>query len=31
MNAGKLRPERMEKFKEILKLGEKYKHKNQYV
>ena len=28
---GELKPERMEKFKELLKLGEKYKHVNQYV
>ena len=25
-----LRPERMEKFKELLELGEKYRHLNQY-
>lgn len=31
VNAGELRPERMEKFNELLKLGEKYKHANQYV
>ena len=30
VNAGELRPERMEKFKELVELGEKYKHKNQY-
>lgn len=31
MNAGDLKPERMEKFKELLALGETYKHVNQYV
>lgn len=31
VNAGELRPERMEKFKEMIQLGEKYKHKNQYA
>lgn len=30
VNAGELKPERMEKFKELLELGEKYKHKNQW-
>ena len=30
VNAGELRPERMEKFKELLEMGEKYRHKNQY-
>ena len=30
MNAGELKPERVEKFKELLALGEKYKHKNQW-
>ena len=30
VNAGELRPERMEKFKELLELGEKYRHKNQW-
>ena len=30
VNAGALRPERMEKFKELLEVGEKYKHINQY-
>ena len=30
VNAGELRPERMEKFKELLEIGEKYRHKNQY-
>ena len=31
VNAGELRPERMEKFRELLERGEKYKHVNQYV
>lgn len=31
VNAGELRPERMEKFKELVELGEKYKHVNQYA
>ena len=30
VNAGELKPERMEKFKELLEVGEKYKHINQY-
>ena len=30
VNAGELKPERMEKFKELLALGGKYKHVNQY-
>lgn len=30
MNAGELKEERVEKFKELLELGEKYKRKNQY-
>ena len=30
LNAGELKPDRIEKFNELLKLGEKYKHKNQY-
>lgn len=30
MNVGELKPERVEKFKELLALGEKYKHKNQW-
>lgn len=30
MNAGTLKPERVEKFKELLALCEQYKHKNQY-
>lgn len=28
--AGELKEERMKMFKELLELGEKYKHKNQY-
>ena len=31
VNAGELRPERMEKFEEMLALGDKYKHVNQYI
>lgn len=30
LNAGDLRPDRIEKFNELLNLGEKYKHVNQY-
>ena len=30
MNAGELKPERVELFKQLLELGEKYKHVNQY-
>ena len=30
LNAGKLKPERVEKFKELLELMEKYKRINQY-
>ena len=30
VNAGELKPERIEMFKELLELGEKYRHKNQY-
>ena len=30
MNKGELRPERVEKFKELLEVGEKYRHVNQY-
>ena len=30
LNAGELKGERMEKFKELLEVSEKYKHKNQY-
>ena len=31
LNAGKMKPERMEKFKELLALMEQYKHINQYI
>ena len=31
MNAGKLKPDRVSKFKELLQIGERYKHVNQYV
>lgn len=31
LNAGALKPERVEKFNELLMLGEKYKHVNQYA
>ena len=31
MNAGTLKSERVEKFKELLALCEQYKHKNQWV
>ena len=30
MNAGKMKPERAEKFKKLLELMEQYKRKNQY-
>lgn len=30
LNAGELKPDRIEKFNELLELGEKYKHVNQY-
>ena len=30
MNAGKLKPERVEKFKKLIELMEKYRRKNQY-
>ena len=30
VNAGELKPERVVLFNELLVLGEKYKHKNQY-
>jgi hypothetical protein len=30
MNAGELKPERLEMFKQLLEIGEKYKHVNQY-
>ena len=31
VNAGELKEERVEKFKELLEVGEKYKHVNQWV
>ena len=31
MNAGKLKEERVEKFRKLLELTEQYKRKNQYV
>lgn len=31
LNAGELKEDRIEKFKELLELGERYKHVNQYV
>ena len=31
VNAGELKEERMEKFKELIELGEKYKRVNQYA
>ena len=30
MNAGKMKPERVDKFKELLALTEQYRRKNQY-
>ena len=30
LNAGKMKSDRVEKFKELLSLTEQYKHKNQY-
>lgn len=30
MNAGKMKPERVEKFKELLEMTERYRRKNQY-
>ena len=30
MNAGKMKPERMEKFRKLLEMTEQYKRKNQY-
>ena len=30
LNAGKLKPERVEKFKELLAMMEQYRRKNQY-
>ena len=31
MNAGKMKPERVDMFNELMKLSEKYKRVNQYV
>ena len=31
MNAGKMRPERVEAFKRLLEMMEEYKRKNQYM
>jgi hypothetical protein len=31
LNAGKMKPERVGKFKELLAMMEQYKRKNQYV
>lgn len=31
LNAGELNPDRIEKFNQLLELGEKYKHVNQYT
>ena len=31
MNAGELKPERVQLFERLLELGEKYKHVNQYM
>jgi len=31
MNAGKMKPERVEKFKELIALTEQYRRKNQYL
>ena len=31
MNAGELKQERLEMFRELLAVGERYKHKNQYI
>jgi len=30
LNAGKMKPDRVEKFKKLLELTEQYKRKNQY-
>ena len=30
LNAGKMKPERVEKFRKLLELTERYKRKNQY-
>ena len=31
LNAGKMKADRIEKFNELLQIGERYKHVNQYV
>ena len=31
MNKGEMKEERVEKFRELLEMGERYKHVNQYV
>ena len=31
MNAGKMKPERVEKFRELLEMTEQYRRKNQYA
>ena len=31
LNAGKMKPERVEKFRKLLELTEQYRRKNQYV
>lgn len=31
MNAGGMKEERLKMFQELLAVGEKYKHKNQYI
>ena len=31
MNAGAMKPERMEKFRKLLEMTEQYKRKNQYI
>ena len=31
VNAGELKPERMEKFRKLLEMTEQYRRKNQYV
>ena len=31
LNAGELKPDRIERFNELLKLGERYKYVNQYA
>lgn len=31
LNAGELKEDRVEMFNELLQLGERYRHKNQYV